>query len=578
MQKRWTSLIVSAVLFAMLTGVAGFVYFNDHAWGTWGDDSAGYIFLAGRLFSHQPIVYQDELATAGLKFFDTEKQARWLLPTHHEFINPDGTSASKYPLGASILYWLAAVLVHSSHGFYIVTPLLAAISIGLVYILAVLLWPNSRWRHLIGVFAGVMLATAELYYDYAIAQPMREIPSITFLLLAAIAQLLALRAVQAKRQWPAVAWCMVLGVSFGMAINVRETSALLWPLFMISAVGSLWEPGHSVRSLFKRLWIPIVAVSVSLLLALAPTIYDAVLISTHKVPFKTHDTSSVVILPNIDHLDSFSPDNLFAANGKFQPAAGGLKYYWNTLTKAISLPAWFVLIGIGLWSLWRRSRWTAVWLGSWMLSLFVIFSLWINPYSRYILPLLPIAMLLSAAGVVVLWTELLPRWFGQGRLNQAWMWVCRVLIIVIAIVSYQTPVTDMVHNIPKELHRFKAISQTDLTGLEQIGSTLKTQSPKPVLMFSGDWQYGTSETLEAHTAVKTIRFPLEQRFDFNPTQVNRFIDQVIPQHGYTLYVWADDSSSAKLFQWLTAHKATVVSTYQFTFQDNVQIWKVEGVK
>ena len=95
--------LIGGVIIAAIVLLFGIIYFDDHAWGTWGDDSAGYIYLAGRMIQDKPLVYHDDLAQMGFDFFGDEKLARWLTPTHHEFINQEGWIASKYPVGASLL-------------------------------------------------------------------------------------------------------------------------------------------------------------------------------------------------------------------------------------------------------------------------------------------------------------------------------------------------------------------------------------------------------------------------------------------------------------------------------------------
>ena len=130
---KWRTFLFIAGVSIFLAGIFGVLYFNDHAWGAWGDDSAGYIFLAGRMSMGLPLVYTDPIAADGLQFFGDEKLARWLTPTHHEFINPSGMIASKYPIGVSLLMFVVSKLAGTTDAFYVVTPLLAALNIVLTY-------------------------------------------------------------------------------------------------------------------------------------------------------------------------------------------------------------------------------------------------------------------------------------------------------------------------------------------------------------------------------------------------------------------------------------------------------------
>ena len=155
-----TTVIIALVVTVLLGSLFSVIYFDDHAWGAWGDDSAGYIFLAGLLYSGEPLVYNDELATAGLEYFGDEKLARWLTPTHHQFINPRGVIASKYPVGASIVMVAAARLFGTDNAFYFVTPALAVANIILVYILGLMLFTHSRHRHIIGALAAIFMGVS----------------------------------------------------------------------------------------------------------------------------------------------------------------------------------------------------------------------------------------------------------------------------------------------------------------------------------------------------------------------------------------------------------------------------------
>ena len=163
---------------SVLLGVgAGAIYLDDHAWGAWGDDSPGYLFLAGQMLRGEPNVYQDALAARGLDFFGDEKLARWLTPTHHQFINTRGVLASKYPVGLSLVMYWTATLLSNDEAIYLVVPVLGAVNLALMYLLGLLLFRTYRYRHLVSGIAAAAMGVSNLYYDYAIAQPMREIPS-----------------------------------------------------------------------------------------------------------------------------------------------------------------------------------------------------------------------------------------------------------------------------------------------------------------------------------------------------------------------------------------------------------------
>ncbi len=98
--------LITIVFIIVISLFFGWLYLAQHSWGTWGDDSAGYIYLWGLMDQGKPLVYQEPLTVQALEFFGDEKLARWTTPTHHEIISPSGYIASKYPIGLSLLMYL----------------------------------------------------------------------------------------------------------------------------------------------------------------------------------------------------------------------------------------------------------------------------------------------------------------------------------------------------------------------------------------------------------------------------------------------------------------------------------------
>ncbi|MFH1426558.1 MAG: hypothetical protein ABIG66_04000 [Candidatus Kerfeldbacteria bacterium] len=571
--NRAKAFVFSLIICAALAVGFGVIYFNDSAWGTWGDDSAGYIFLAGRMWEGEPLVYLDELAAKGLEFFGDEKLARWLTPTHHQFINTRGVIASKYPVGAPMLLLVGAALTGKSEGFYLVTPALAAANLVLFYFLAVLVIPRHRYRHFIGLLSAGMLGLSELYYNYAIAQPMREIPSVTFLLLIAILLLRGIRLLKnTERKKAATPFYFIFaaGLAFGMAFNIRETSALILPGAALYVLLALWPKKESTQKYIKQLALVGLSFFIAAAVAVIPTALNSYNISQDKEVFKARDTSNVVVLPNIGHVESLSVQNLFDNQGKFRPGTGSLPHYWGVMQDVVPVPYFLVFVALGIFFLWKESRPKTALLVGWAVGILIIFSIWVNPYSRYIIPMFPPMIFLGVYGLFGFFQELVPKLIKKR-------WAMTILALGVSatfLVAYQPVFADVKENLKIDVHRYKAISHKDLETLIDLGDEL-VLSDQPVLMFSGVWQYGTSETLEAHTGLKTVRFPLEQRFDFNEGRVNEFFVSMLSD-GYTLYVWVDETSSPELFTWLEMYDTNLVDTLDFTFQPQVRIYEVRA--
>lgn len=575
-KEQLTGWVLHGVAVLAIALSFGALYFTNHAWGTWGDDSAGYIYLAGRMHQSQPLVYNDPLATAGITFFDDEKLARWLAPTHHEFINPDGTIASKYPIGASMLLYAGSLLTGDSSGFYIVTPALAVLNLILLYILVQVLLPKQRFRQVIGLGAVITLGLSNLYFDYAVAQPMREIPSITFILLFAVLFAFGLR--QFEKKWVHYMLIALSALAMGMAITVRETTMLILPGAVAFGAIALWQKKETVWANTKRL-LPTVGIFLgALIIGILPTIWNSYTISVNNEPFKKRDVGDTVLLSNANHIQSLSVENVFDNDGKFRPGEGSLPHYWGVIQNATPIAYFLVFAAFGLWFFWRQGQWgkaTAVFLTGWILGILIIFAMWVNPYSRYIMPLFPALLLLTSVGAYAFVADVIPHVFANGRFAKAIQSTLVLAIGLTAITSYQPVVEQLEREFatnPPYL-RFKSITENDLAQLRDLGGQLALQAEKPVLLFSGEWQYGTSETFQAHTGVQAIRAPLEQRFDTDEEQVAQFLKQEVTQK-YDFFVWIDDTTEQPTHDWLATQRIEPVAQYGFSFEDDVKIYRI----
>lgn len=583
--KKWIIAVIGSISAIVITTFFGIVFFNDHAWGAWGDDSPGYVYLAARMYEGKDLIYTDELAYQGYLFFNDEKLARWLTPTHHDFINTNGVVASRYPLGLSLIMYAVAVLFASTKAFYVVIPALATLNILLTYLLSVQLFKNHSHRYVIATFASISLGMTSLYYTYALSQPMREIPSITFLLLSALSLVLLNndRILSASKRLQWILYTIGAGLAsffFGMAVNIRETSLVVLPalfiyvlyLFFGKHMRSNSNHADSVRT--TTLFVTNVTVFVIILcITLIPTIYNSYQLSNEKEVFKQRDTSEVVLLSNIDHIQTISFSNIFGSEGKYKPNKGSLPQYWEVLQDVypISYFLLFVLFGVILG--FKHYRKETILLLVWISGTLLIFSMWINPYSRYILPLFPPLLILGAYGFTELAITLQRAIFQDSRVLQR---ISTVLVVVLCISAYVPGVMEMKDNVLYEdIYKNKAIAETDYDQLIAISSVIQnSDSQQPLVVFAGNWQYGISETFESHTGIKSIRYPLEQKFLFDESQVTNFFDNYI-LNTYDVYVWVDPSVSSEYYQWVQSLSPQLLLEQDYTFQEEVQIYKLQ---
>ncbi len=547
--------IISLVFIIVLSLFFGWLYLTQHAWGTWGDDSAGYIYLWGLMDQGKPLVYQEDLTVQALDHFGDEKLARWTTPTHHEIISPSGYIASKYPIGLSLLMYLPGKI--NDAAIYLVLPLLALANLLLVYFIAQFIFKElaikSPWKELLGLLAACVLGLSELYYNYAVAQPMREIPSIFFLLAG---YLLLLYFIKHKK------YLLFIGAVFLLAFgfNIRETSLIIaLPAFLLLLT----------QKRDKKQWGKLVLITlVTFIIAISPSIYNSVQITKYKEKFKKKDISSVAITSNLDHISSFSLQNIFDNQGKFRPGRGALPHYWNIIQQMSGALFFMVFVFIGIAYLFKKNKWLAGSLMAWVLAFLVLFSMWVNPYSRYIMPIFPILAILGVYGLYVFINQILPKFLKNKKAIN----ILGITIILALIISYIPILETIKTNLDEETYIFKAISHQDLDNLKDLGDNLDQE--KDLVVFTGDWQFGISETFESHTGVQSIRMPFEQKkFTFDEVEVKEFFDKILPQ--YNIYIWIDSTTNETTNQFLQNYTLDTKYKYNFTFETEAVIYKLQ---
>lgn len=559
--------IIDVIIVVLLLVSFGLLYTSQHAWGAWGDDSPGYIYTAGQFIRGESLVVQDPLVQSALEQFGDEKLARFVTPTHHEIISPDGWIASKYPVG---LAWLLALVVKisgSDLAMYIVVPWLAVITVVSTYMLAIV-WLRVRrpWKRFIGLFAALSVGLSSLFANYAVAQPMRDIPGLAFSVLSFVALGIAVRfanrdrvtkdRVTKKSQW--IIW-IALGMSgalFGYAVNIRETCILFGILFL----GVWWQN----RTKFK--WMSAVIFFCGFALTLSLTIWNSVQISQHQQAFRDRDNSSIAITSNFDHVQSLQFKNIYNNQGKFRPGVGGAVQYWEIINAFSNwIPFVFFAI-IGLLSMWWKDRKLAWLITSWISLMFILFSMWINPYPRYILIILPAVAIASGYGLM----ESLRLMQNKFKFTNG-LWIALVLLIFGSLyVPLQQSLADRTDVIADETLIFKSISKTDNATLQEVVDTIQnTAEQPPILLMLGQWKSGISETIMTHSDLRVIRFPRKSNELPPYNELVTFIDDI--NKTSDVYVWYDSTADETEQRYYSEADHSVLTTYSFSFEPTVEL-------
>lgn len=557
-------LIFDVTVGLLLSVAFGFLYITNHAWGSWGDDSPGYIYTAGQLLHGENLVSQDPLVRAAMLHFESEPQSRFVAPTHHEIISPDGWIASRYPIGLGALMYFVSAIFKNDELIYVVVPVLAVGVVILTYILALLLADtNPAYKRVIGIMSAVSVGLANLFANYAVSQPMREIPSMFFFMLAFIAILISLRETQAR--WLTWSSLILGGLAYGYSVNIRETSGvLLLPILILFFYG--------VKKVDYKRYIKLFSIfMVAVILAGSLSIWNSVMITAHKEKFREKDISSIAITSNFDHVRSLNFQNLYNNQGKFRPGVGGVNQYWSIMQQFSNWPPFLFMALVGLGLLWSKHRRFAIFLGTWFLTIFLLFSAWINPYPRYILPLLPAVAIASSIGTIAS-LQLLKKYFALTRT----LWsIVAIALVGSFFVTLQPSLADRQQHITEDEHVYKALTYQDLEQTRTLAKTVtesqSTQKPALLLML-GEWKAGMSEMVMTHATVRSIRFP---RKDKERPPMDTFLD-FLKQLNETneLYLWYDASANADEQKLRTLLNLEPIATYDFSFQSGVELYKI----
>jgi hypothetical protein len=530
-------IILNLILILIIILGFGKLYFSKYSVGARGDDSAGYIFNAGRLYNNQPAIYQDSLVKKGLDFFGDRTMIEFLVPTHSNLLNSDGTITTKYPLGISYFMSFLAKIFKTDLAFYYLNPLFAILTLVLVYILSIYLFKNYKYKYLIALLSVLILGFSFRFFDAVIAQPMREIVFMFFLLLGTLFFIAASR----KKNLYLLAGT---AVSLGIMILIRSTGFIFVPIFAILSCLALAPIKKENLKIFAKILLIFVVI---IGIVISPLLWHSWQISKHKNISDVYK-SKTVVLPDVDHLKSLNLQNILASRGKFRPDQGGLSYYVRIINSIAPFPFFIFLVFIGFVALWKFGRHSSK-IVFWLfllniVSYVLLFSAWINPYPRYILPIFPFLIILAAFGLVYLLTNSLPTLFPEkiSSLNSRAK-IFLIILILISFFGYYYGHYFMLKNYRSNLvMETRAMSKNDLLNLKDLGQKIKGE--KTIVVFGNYFKNGLSETFQTHTKVSAIRAPyLNEKMIIPKEKLIAFLSGLAKN--YNVYLWFDKSSDER---------------------------------
>jgi hypothetical protein len=215
-------------------------------------------------------------------------------------------------------------------------------------------------------------------------------------------------------------------------------------------------------------------------------------------------------------------------------------------------------------------------LGGWVLGTLTIFSLWINPYSRYILPLIPMVLLLAAGGWVVLLKNIVAPKLG----NQFVLIISALLILAVAGSAIE-PLRLMKIDHAFDEYPSRSLTVQDAKLMDDIAQAVTLQrdtqqvpAEKTIVFFTSPTRFGLSEVFMAHTGVRGARLPYEPEKDQpDPAKVDAFLKQLITD-GYSLYVVTPSTLSPELVEFEKRWNDESVIEIDFSFAQDSQLKKL----
>lgn len=574
--KTYLPVIIGICLF--LSTLLVFSY--KHAWGAWGGDSPGYILQAAHVYQGKELIYEDDLVQKASIYFTDSNDMQWVLPYRHELLSKDnGIIVSRYPIGMALVYGTVAKLFGEFSSIFMLTILFAAGSVALLYMFLYQLFSaeEKTIAVLYAVAGSILLCSSDLFFSYAVSQPMREIPSIFFLLLAVvlIEYLYKNKNIFKKRRVLLFVFSFLISISLSLAIAIRVTNSI--PAIGILLYGAYVFFTHiSYETLRQKNSIQIILSVVLIVLITSACIFVPVIMHGHDMNAVTADSLNTSVLsyiaPNASHVDSINASHLITNEGKFRPGEGGFAYYISILEQSIALPFGLLFFCIGIAYLWiKGNKGLFVMSSIWVFGLLLLFGSWINPYSRYILPVIPIVIAISIYGFYLVIDTVL-----TGKSKN----ILRISMPFVIMIMMLTSSSSHYHYLENDqLFLNKSISKEDGIQLEKFIDTMQTyeQSEKePLFIATGESRAGMSSMVMAQSTIRSVRSPYESLLLRDQEKVRTFLDILTDE--YEVYVWIDETTNGKIVHWMEEYAVETVAVHDYSFQPWVRLVHVSERK
>ena len=380
--QMWT-----VMLGMLLIVYCGFLIKN--AWyAVSGADSAGYVSFARWMVQGQVVKPAEELTRLGLPNDFTNV----FIPYGFNRGPRPGTVAPFYPVGLPLHLALGGLIGGWEYGPFLVNPIIAGLSLILIYLVGLELGLPRRFS-----VTGAVLLAAHPLFLYFVLQPMSDGTSVFWALVVVWTSL---------RSRQRDLWGLFAGAAFGMAFLVRPSNILL----LVPILFSL-RLKPKVLLLFCLGGLPLAG------------IFFAYNTAAYGHPLKTGYTVT-------NHEDLLMWANLSAR----------FRYYVYFLTMLIGPLVWLGWLSVGAFRqiYWRDRALIVSWLAAFLLffSFYNMYHVWW--YTRFVLPGIPAMILGALLTTRELIERLKPRVGQSRRVTLSWAAVIALIVVSVGFSCHYT--------------------------------------------------------------------------------------------------------------------------------------------
>ncbi len=543
MNNILTNKKINIVAFILLIIVILFLYIGGHTFGALGDDSPGYIFMASKYFNGSSPIFVDQTVSDIIDILGRDRidqliadqEMDFLLPHfNYKLLSYSGKIAPEVALGFPFAMNLMGKIFSSDVYFYLLNPLVAVGSLIILYFIVLEILFRYKYMYLIALTSVFLLAFFNYFWSLSLGEPITEIITLFFLLTSL---LIFIKWINKDKYY----YLALFALFFGVAMNFRITSVIFIPAY----IGAYFLVKKKIKTKFK-----FIVIYALIFILIVSSVYLFTIDNNFNSKNEISSTFGQSITANADHTQGLSLVNLYNNQGKYRAGEGGIMVYYDFIKSISPLGISFILILTSLIYFSIKDRKLLYFSILWILPTYLFFSMWVNPYGRYIFNLVPALAILLAFALVLYF-----RFINSLEFNKYIKTLIVFLTIILIIISFYPNINNSILSATsKAVPTDRSVTKNDLMQIKDI----HLDGTKPVIVFLDNTiQYAAF--IEAHTKIRSLKQFPDDLFD---ELINGMKDK-----GYEIYFWYDKTSDYDLYQITSTYHIEEVNDFQFEFGD-----------